>query len=542
MIRLPRSTNLLVKVCAFICVVFFIGTASIFYWSSTRTTVAEKSTSAPKERRGVADLPERINTAPDKGPRLSAIRDRDLDQKHGEPFVLIERPLSTAINHKAHREAISVTAIDKAQLGRELVKDVRSSAASRSLAPLLAVQPADLLRGSVAVSYFPSPKSRPVALEAAMVDHGESASSSASVEVRFGDGLINVLKNLGLTQADLNSLLPAIAETTAETLYPSEVVGVWWAKDGRHADRRHIEQVSIFDGRTERIRFTRQTSGAFRSETEIEVAAKIPPRPVTLAEALSLELMASGVKQSDVADLLFALWDQIDLTKIVTSDDEMQAVLESEPSSSRIMPVYLKLATDGRTFETFRFSPKGTKPDYFDRTGRRLGGGFIDKPMEFGRLTSAFGARRHPLENGQRFHAGLDLAAPRGTAVVAAREGRVTRAGTTSGYGKMVEVSHDGGWTSRYAHMDAVRDDLEPGDIVRKGQVIGYVGSTGLSTGAHLHYEIRNGGKPINPKEAVGEPSQLSRLDMANFKKRVAKIDDFRASPTLLANTNFVHI
>lgn len=314
------------------------------------------------------------------------------------------------------------------------------------------------------------------------------------------------------------------------------------AKDGRHAVPRHIEQVSIFDGKTERFRFTRQSSGAFRSETEIEVAAKIPPEPVSLAEALSLELMASGVKRSDVADLLFALWDQIDLTRFVTSDDEFQAVLGSVSSSSRLMPVYLSLAIGGRTFEIFRFSPNGTQPGYFDRAGRRLGGGFIDKPMGFGRLTSAFGTRRHPLENGQRFHAGLDLAAPRGTAVVAARKGRVTRAGTTSGYGKMVEISHNGGWTSRYAHMNALVDSLEPGDLVRKGQVVGYVGSTGLSTGAHLHYEVRNGGKPVNPKEAVGETSQLSERDIAAFRKRVAEIDDFLANPKLLAASQLVHI
>jgi len=496
----------------------------------------------PTVRREVAVLSEQTNTAPGKGPRLNAIRDRDLDQIHGEPLFLLKRPLSAAISHKAHREAISITAIGKARLGREHAKDVRSSVGSRSLAPLPAVKSMDLLRGGIAVSYFSPPKSRPVALEAAMVDHGEGASSSASAGVRPGDGLINVLKNIGLTQADLNSLLPVFEDTIAETLYPSEVVGVWWAEDSRHADRRHIEQVSIFDGKTERIRFTRQTSGGFRSETEIEVAAKVPPKPVSLAEAISLELMASGVKPSDIADLLFALWDQIDLTRFVTSDDEIQAVLESEPSSSRVLPVYMKLASDDGNYEAFRFSPNGTKPDYFDRTGRRLGGGFIDKPMEFGRLTSAFGARRHPLKNGQRFHAGLDFAAPRGTAVVAAHEGEVTRAGSVSGYGKMVEISHEDGRMSRYAHLDSLVNGLVPGDLVRKGQIIGYVGSTGLSTGSHLHYEVRNGDEPVNPKEAVGEPGQLSGRDMVAFEKKVAEIDKFRAAPVLVSASQFVHI
>lgn len=169
MIRLPVSTVPFAKLCAFVCVVFFMGAASILYWSSTRTTVAAKS-SAPEERRDEIDAPQRVHVAPGKGPRLSSIQDRDLDQKHGEPLVLVKRPLSVAIGHKAHREAISVTAIGKARLGRELVKDARSSASSRSLAPLLAVQPTDLLRGGVANSYLPSPKSRPEAFEVAVVD------------------------------------------------------------------------------------------------------------------------------------------------------------------------------------------------------------------------------------------------------------------------------------------------------------------------------------------------------------------------------------
>ncbi|WP_234030279.1 M23 family metallopeptidase [Erythrobacter mangrovi] len=118
-------------------------------------------------------------------------------------------------------------------------------------------------------------------------------------------------------------------------------------------------------------------------------------------------------------------------------------------------------------------------------------------PLAGARVTSGFGMRYHPILGETRFHAGIDLAAPMGTPVVATSSGRVASAGWRGNYGILVALSHGGSVETRYAHLSAVA--VRPGQTVEAGQVIGYVGSTGRSTGPHLHYETRVSGRPANP-------------------------------------------
>jgi len=114
-----------------------------------------------------------------------------------------------------------------------------------------------------------------------------------------------------------------------------------------------------------------------------------------------------------------------------------------------------------------------------------------------GRITSGFGLRIHPILRFARMHRGVDFGAPRGTPIHAAADGHVARAGWAGGYGRQVRLNHDGGLATSYSHMSSL--SVEPGTLVRQGQLIGYVGSSGLSTGPHLHYEVHRGGVAVNP-------------------------------------------
>lgn len=129
--------------------------------------------------------------------------------------------------------------------------------------------------------------------------------------------------------------------------------------------------------------------------------------------------------------------------------------------------------------------------------GKIIGGMPAGLPMSGARLTSGYGMRYHPTLGGARFHAGVDLAAPHGAPVTSTGAGQVSRAGWAGGYGILVTIAHGGGVETRYAHLSAIA--VRPGQAVSKGQVIGYVGSTGRSTGPHLHYETRVAGQPTNP-------------------------------------------
>jgi murein DD-endopeptidase MepM/ murein hydrolase activator NlpD len=139
-----------------------------------------------------------------------------------------------------------------------------------------------------------------------------------------------------------------------------------------------------------------------------------------------------------------------------------------------------------------------------------------------GRLTSGFGERFHPILGYERFHAGLDLAAAAGTPIVAAADGKVVSAGWTGGYGQAVEIAHAGAIETLYGHMSRIA--AYSGETVHRGQVIGYVGSTGLSTGPHLHFQVMKNGRPVNPlsvKSIAGGPGQLEGAQLVQFQDQL---------------------
>ena len=140
-----------------------------------------------------------------------------------------------------------------------------------------------------------------------------------------------------------------------------------------------------------------------------------------------------------------------------------------------------------------------------------------------GRITSQFGSRAHPILRLFRFHRGVDIAAPSGTPILAAADGRVIADGWNGGHGQQVRILHHNGLETSYSHMSAIA--AHAGTSVRKGQVIGFVGSSGLSTGPHLHFEVRRGGQPIDPMAAnLDAPSQLDSRQRGEIARHVQQL------------------
>ncbi|MFQ5529873.1 MAG: M23 family metallopeptidase [Gemmatimonadota bacterium] len=201
----------------------------------------------------------------------------------------------------------------------------------------------------------------------------------------------------------------------------------------------------------------------------------------------------------DMADNVFG-W-KVDFTRDIRRGDAFRVAIERErrPDGSVRLSRFLaiELANRGRLFQAIPFTrPEGRK-EYFDGEGAALRGTFLRYPVDF-RITSSFSQRRyHPILKVRRPHLGTDYGAPRGTPVKATAAGTVRRAGTWGGYGRMVEVRHARGISTRYAHLSSI--SVRNGAFVDQGQMIGRVGSTGLSTSAHLHYEFLVNGSQRNP-------------------------------------------
>jgi len=190
-----------------------------------------------------------------------------------------------------------------------------------------------------------------------------------------------------------------------------------------------------------------------------------------------------------------------------------------------------RMVNQGRTFWGFYFEGKGTPAGYFDGGGRSLRKAFLKSPLKFTRISSGFShGRLHPILQIYRPHLGVDYAAPTGTPVRAVADGRIALAGWEGGFGNLVKIQHNGTYTSMYGHLSRFAPGIKTGTTVRQGQLIGFVGATGLATGPHLDFRLVKGGQFINPLKVNfvdGEP--VNKGDAATFRhvmgQRIAELD-----------------
>jgi murein DD-endopeptidase MepM/ murein hydrolase activator NlpD len=240
-------------------------------------------------------------------------------------------------------------------------------------------------------------------------------------------------------------------------------------------------------------------------------AADIGARRFTgkVGSDMSQSLLAAGVPERQGREYIALLAKAIELSGGLTVDDRFDLVIERTPDGKLARLLYAGLDRIGRADVELLKWTDGKQIIWVNADGV---GGESQQGMRMpvaGRVTSGFGERFHPILGYQRFHAGLDLAATYGSPIAAAADGRVVSAGWHGGYGRLVAVMHVGGIETLYGHMSQIA--ARPGEMVRQGQVIGYVGSSGLSTGPHLHYEVLKNGRPVNPLSVklAGGPAQL---------------------------------
>jgi len=184
-----------------------------------------------------------------------------------------------------------------------------------------------------------------------------------------------------------------------------------------------------------------------------------------------------------------------------------------------------RLTIDGETRSFYRYTTADGTTDYFDESGRSASRALLRTPVSGAHLTSGFGVRIHPLLGYSKMHTGVDFGASYGTPIRAAGDGDIDQAGRESGYGNTIVISHSDHLQTLYGHMSRFAAGIREGGHVNQGQVIGYVGSTGRSTGPHLHFEVRVDDRPVNPmtvRSAGGR--QLAGKDLVAFRSTKEKV------------------
>jgi hypothetical protein len=268
----------------------------------------------------------------------------------------------------------------------------------------------------------------------------------------------------------------------------------------------------------------------------------------TCVEGSLWETISEAGEDPSIAVLMAeVLAAQVDFYDDIRAGDCVGAIFSADvrPDGSYKLVSLEAVRLDGlkKSQEGYRFSANGAREDWYDAEGQSLKRRFLRSPLKFTRVSSRFGLRMHPILRRPRNHDGVDYVAPVGTPVQASGDGAVRFAGRRGGYGLHVELRHGRDYVTSYSHLSRIAGGVRAGAEVSQGQVIGYVGSTGLSTGAHLHYRFVKEGRLVDPLSTdlpTGTP--LEGEDLARFG---AVRDDLRArmdGATAVSSTNMVAV
>ena len=363
--------------------------------------------------------------------------------------------------------------------------------------------------------------------------------STEQIVVRPGDTLMDILSRAQIDQAEAHAAIESLrAVYDPRHLRAGQELAITAAMIGRSDDARRALLGFAFDlSFDHQIRVTRSTDGRYdAAKVERPQHREMVRRAGTIDDSLYLAAERVALPQ-DVTFGLIKLfsWD-VDFQRDLRPGDGFEAMFEEvslEDGSGAVRggPVlYAGLTLSGSVLDAYRFELEDGDVEYFDRTGRSLRKFLLRTPVDGARLSSGFGMRRHPILGYSRMHKGVDFAAPSGTPIYAAGSGRVTSAGRNGGYGNYIQIRHSGEYSTAYAHLSRFAKGIRPGARVQQGQVIGYVGTTGRSTGPHLHYEVLRNASQINPLSVKQPPNtQLAGADLKRFRAEVGRIDQLRA-------------
>ncbi len=360
------------------------------------------------------------------------------------------------------------------------------------------------------------------------------------IVVNPGDNFIGILTNLGMENKSANE-----AYATLKKVYDAHNL-----KAGQH-----IELTATFDVQSkslealdtlviEPVRGTRyilQINEYDQFEARVEqeeFVYEVKDIKGKVAGNVSASLNKSGVPYKLCGRVTQMFAHLIDFRRDVKKGDTFNVKYEvNKTANGDVVSVgdiiFASFTVSGKTYKLYRYKPRGGSADYYDEKGGAKKTGLDKKPMAMrnARISSLFGYRRHPIYKTTKFHSGVDYAAPRGTAIYASGAGTIEMARYVNGYGNFIKIRHNSEYETAYGHMQKFANGMKPGVRVKKGQIIGYVGSTGRSTGPHLHFEILRKGQRIDPLKAkVATGNDLTGTQLAEFKRIVKKVDNIKAT------------
>ncbi len=456
------------------------------------------------------------------------------------PAVVVGRPwrkVGMCFGSLAVVAAVSLMALqEKPVLPREATAfDLAPESGTPQVAVAEAVEPAEPVQDIAAI--LPEPAS-----EAGAPDFGPPY-VEAAIQLRKGDTVARVLDRLGISATDGAEIVAALARHVRLDRLPIGQALILKLQRLEAAEPTVLVGLSIRPEPQRAFTVERGDDGDYNVEEEVFAVTPRLQRAAGMVDGSVIgSAEAAGVPHGALAEMLRAFsWD-VNFQHDIKAGDRFDVLVERGWTSDG-MPadegrvLWAELTTGGgaERYSIYRFKPLDGEEFFFNSEGESVIKSLLRTPLNMSRISSRFGLRQHPVLRFTRLHAGIDFAAPPGTPILAAGAGHVIEAGVFGGYGQWVKIAHEGGLATGYAHMSRIAPGVKRSARVRQGQVIGYVGSTGLSTGPHLHFELHRGGRPIDPlgMARTEQRTRLSGRELQRFKAEMLETD--RARETVSA-------
>lgn len=354
------------------------------------------------------------------------------------------------------------------------------------------------------------------------------------ITVQKGDTLISILNNLGLNREQSNDLFYALKKHyDPRNLKIGQKLAANLSIHSRSGDIIRFNSLTIEPAVGERVVAVLNENDEFEvSAVKDELIEEVNSATGSISGTLSGSMQAHGVPNRIVNNFISIFAYAVDFRHDVRKGDKFEIVYENylAPNGKVVKSgnvVYAALILRKDKIAMYRFKSRDGNIDYYTEKGQALKKTLDKKPMSYrnARISSPFGKRYHPILRQTKIHWGVDYAAPRGTLVYAGGDGVVQVAKYNGAYGNYVKIRHNSEFSTAYGHMQSIAKGIRPGTRVKQGQVIGYVGSTGRSTGPHLHYEVVQNGRRVNPRTIRASTGEnLAGRDLANFKNMVADL------------------
>ena len=352
--------------------------------------------------------------------------------------------------------------------------------------------------------------------------------NNLNYRIKSNDSIINVLKEFNIVDEEINLIIKKLKEKKLTKIYPGRIIEIVTKNNSSNSNA--LVNLKYKVSSTLSIEVRREQND-FRVYENI---LKLYKKEVVLNNKIENNLYSAaveaGIEPNIIIEFARIYGFEIDFQRDLRKGDTFEIYYERfEDGKGRVRDtgkiIYASMNVNNRDISLYGYEEKD-EIGYYDISGKSIVKSLMKTPINGARLSSAFGMRKHPILGFNRLHAGTDFAAPAGTPIMASGSGVVTRARWCGGGGNCVKIKHNSTYETVYAHMKNFAKGIREGKRVRQGQIIGYVGSTGLSTGPHLHYEVHVNKKKVNSQKLKLPSGKILKGDARkDFELKRIKID-----------------